>query len=67
MWALTEGNIESALMDECIGRRIVQWFSNFSFFSGKTVFEASESRVGDKRKREKPGDPGDIEGYKGTV
>ena len=32
---------------------------------GLTIFEATEARPGDKRKREKPGDPGDIEGYKG--
>ncbi|XP_022803224.1 pre-mRNA-processing factor 17-like [Stylophora pistillata] len=32
---------------------------------GLTIFEAAEARPGDKRKREKPGDPGDIEGYKG--
>jgi len=32
-----------------------------------TIFEVAEARAGDKRKREKPGDPGDIEGYKGEV
>lgn len=32
-----------------------------------TIFEVAETRAGDKRKREKPGDPGDIEGYKGNV
>ncbi|XP_068698123.1 pre-mRNA-processing factor 17-like [Montipora capricornis] len=32
---------------------------------GVTIFEVAAARVGDKRKREKPGDPGDIEGYKG--
>merc|ERR1712048_240631 len=30
-----------------------------------TVFEAVKSRPGDKRKKEKRGDPGDIDGYKG--
>ena len=34
---------------------------------GVTIFEVAEARAGDKRKREKPGDPGDIEGYKGEV
>lgn len=29
------------------------------------MFESTKTRVGDKRKREGPGDPGDIEGYKG--
>ena len=29
---------------------------------GVTIFEVAEARAGDKRKREKPGDPGDIEG-----
>ena len=32
-----------------------------------TIFEVAEARAGDKRKREKPGDPGDIEGYKGKI
>ena len=32
-----------------------------------TVFEATKKRPGDKRKREKAGDPGEIEGYKGTA
>lgn len=32
---------------------------------GLTIFEAASARPGDKRKREKPGNPGDIEGYKG--
>lgn len=32
---------------------------------GLTIFEVAEPRAGDKRKREKPGDPGDTEGYKG--
>lgn len=30
------------------------------------MFEASKPRAGDKRKREERGDPGLIEGYKGT-
>ena len=34
---------------------------------GVTIFEVAEARAGDKRKREKPGDPGDLEGYKGEV
>ena len=34
-------------------------------YSGVTVFESTKTRPGDKRKREGPGDPGDIEGYKG--
>lgn len=37
------------------------------FGIGVTIFEVAEARAGDKRKREKPGDPGDIEGYKGEV
>jgi len=37
------------------------------FCVGVTIFEVAEARAGDKRKREKPGDPGDIEGYKGEV
>ena len=37
------------------------------FDVGVTIFEVAEARPGDKRKREKPGDPGDIEGYKGEV
>lgn len=36
-------------------------------FKGVTIFEVAEARAGDKRKREKPGDPGDIEGYKGKI
>ncbi|KAK3742092.1 hypothetical protein QZH41_017545, partial [Actinostola sp. cb2023] len=32
---------------------------------GVTVFESTKIRLGDKRKREGPGDPGDIEGYQG--
>ena len=36
-------------------------------FSGVTIFEVAEARSGDKRKREKRGDPGSIEGYKGKV
>lgn len=34
---------------------------------GVIIFEVVEVRVGDKRKREKFGDLGDIEGYKGEV
>jgi len=37
------------------------------FCVGVTIFEVAEARAGDKRKREKPGDPGNIEGYKGEV
>lgn len=33
--------------------------------SGKTVFEATKKRPGDKRRREKPGDPEEIDGYLG--
>ena len=37
------------------------------FCTGLTIFEAASARPGDKRKREKPGNPGDIEGYKGEI
>jgi len=37
------------------------------FGVGVTIFEVAEARAGDKRKREKPGDPGDLEGYKGEA
>jgi len=39
--------------------------TRFEENEGKTVFEATKVRVGDKRKREKPGDPDDIDGYQG--
>ena len=37
----------------------------YTLYTGKTVFEATKNRPGDKRKREKGGDPSDIEGYLG--
>lgn len=36
-------------------------------FLGKSVFEAMKKRSGDKRKREKRGDPGDTDGYLGKT
>lgn len=36
-------------------------------FLGKSVFEAMKKRSGDKRKREKRGDPGNIDGYLGKT
>ena len=36
-------------------------------FLGKSVFETMKKRSGDKRKREKRGDPGDIDGYLGKT
>ena len=36
-------------------------------FLGKSVFETMKKRSGDKRKREKRGDPGDTDGYLGKT
>ncbi|KXJ18778.1 Pre-mRNA-processing factor 17 [Exaiptasia diaphana] len=53
-----DGNIAS-------GTSIIGDTEKSKELKGATVFESTKTRPGDKRKREGPGDPGDIEGYKG--
>ena len=51
--------------DNASGEKFVGDLAKFDENESRTVFEQTPQRPGDKRKREKPGNPEDIDGYQG--